>query len=66
MSTLFFVLMLLAMLAVLVSLGVGMYYMTRQGEAYRHKSNQWMQYRVMLQGLAILLFALAALTSGHH
>jgi hypothetical protein len=62
----FFILMCLAMLAVLVSLGVGMFFMSREGEENRKKSNKWMQYRVILQGLAILLFALAAMSAGKH
>ena len=66
MNNVFFFLMIGAMLAVLVALGVGMFYMSREGDENRKKSNKWMQVRVMLQGLAILLFALAAMSSGKH
>ncbi len=66
MSTFFFILMIVAMLAVLASLCIGMYFMGRDGDENRKKSNQWMQRRVMLQAIAIALFALAALTSGKH
>ena len=66
MGGMFFILMIVAMLAVLASLAIGMFYMSKDGEENRKKSNRWMQYRVMLQGLAILLFALAAMSSGRH
>ncbi len=62
MSTLFFILMLGAMLAVLGSFGIGMYFMSRQDQESRLKSNQWMRIRVMMQGVALALFALAVLT----
>ena len=63
MSMVFFILMVAAMLAVLGALGTGLFYMSRQDEDSRAKSNKWMQIRVMLQGLALLFFALAALTA---
>jgi hypothetical protein len=64
MSGVFFVLTLAAMAAVLGALGIGLYFMTREGQEARKQSNKWMRIRVMLQGLALILFALAAMTSG--
>ena len=51
------------MLAVLGALGVGLFFMSREGDENRKKSNQWMRVRVWLQGVAIVMFALAAITS---
>ncbi len=62
MSSVFFVLMIIAMLSVLGALGMGLFFMTRQDEVSRLKSNKWMRIRVMLQGVALALFALAAMT----
>ena len=64
MSTVFFVLMIMAMAAVLVALGMGFYHIGREGDEDRRKSNDWMRRRVILQGAALALFALAMLTSG--
>lgn len=64
MSTVFFVLMIISMLAVLGALGIGLFFMSREGDENRKKSNQWMRVRVWLQGIAIIMFALAAITSG--
>jgi hypothetical protein len=46
----------LAMLATLVVLGFGVVQMIRGGDPRR--SNKLMQYRVVFQGIALLLFAL--------
>ena len=62
MSGVFFILMIAAMLAVLGALGIGLFFMSKQDEASRLKSNKWMRIRVMLQGLALALFALAVMT----
>jgi hypothetical protein len=62
MSTFFFVLMLIAMLAVVASLVIGLVVMTKGGEVNKKYSNKLMQARVTLQGLAIVLFILAVLT----
>lgn len=59
MSGFFFVLMVLAMLAVLASLVLGLFVMAKGGETSKKYSNRLMQARVTLQGLALLLFALA-------
>jgi type II secretory pathway pseudopilin PulG len=50
------VLVVLAMLATLSVLGLGLFNMARGGNARR--SNKLMQSRVLLQGLALLLFVL--------
>jgi multisubunit Na+/H+ antiporter MnhB subunit len=63
-STVFFVLMIISMLAVLGALGIGLFFMSHEGDENRKKSNQWMRIRVWLQGVAIALFALAAMTAG--
>lgn len=62
MSSFFAILMILAMLAVLASLLVGIFFMARGGEADRRYSNRMMRLRVAFQGLAILLFILALIT----
>ena len=56
MHTFFSVLLGLLLLAVLGVLGAGMIGMVREGDPRR--SNKLMQWRVALQALAILLFAL--------
>ena len=55
----FIVLMLLAMLAVLGVLIIGIISMIKGGEFNKKYGNRMMQARVVLQGLALLLFALA-------
>ena len=62
MSTIFFVLMTLTMLAVLGALGVGLFSMARGGAFSRKYGNRLMRLRVFLQGLALALFVLAVLT----
>ena len=61
----FFILMLVAMAAVVVSLILGIFVMAKGGETSKKYSNKLMQARVTLQGIALLLFALAILTQGH-
>ncbi|HWK47209.1 MAG TPA: twin transmembrane helix small protein [Stellaceae bacterium] len=56
MNTFFFIVIGLAMLATLIVLGMGIVSMIKGGDPRR--SNKLMQSRVMLQGLALLLFAL--------
>ncbi len=58
----FFILMGLAMVAVVVSLVLGMVFMVKTGEDNRRRSNKMMQARVTLQGIAIILFALAMMS----
>jgi hypothetical protein len=59
MANFFFIAMIGAMLAVAASLFIGLFYMTREGRENREKSLKMMKVRVYLQGLALLLFALA-------
>ena len=60
----FFILMLVAMGAVLLSLVLGVVVMAKGGDTSEKYSNKLMQARVTLQGLALLLFALALLSQG--
>ncbi|HZH25685.1 MAG TPA: twin transmembrane helix small protein [Azospirillaceae bacterium] len=62
MSSFFTLLMILAMVAVLASLGIGLFAMVRGGEFARKYSNKMMRARVILQGIAIACFVLAVLT----
>ena len=56
------VLLPLAMLATLVVLGFGVVQMIRGGNPRR--SNKLMQYRIVFQGIALLLFALMMMVFG--
>lgn len=49
------ILILLAIGAVALSLGFGIYNLTRQGAKARSRSNQLMRLRVILQALAVVL-----------
>lgn len=62
MNIMFVILMGGAMAAVVASLVLGVFYMTREGPEARQKSLKMMKYRVYLQGLALLLAALAFMT----
>lgn len=53
----------LAMLSVLAVLGMGIFSMVKGGEFNKKHGNKLMQARVMLQGLALGLLALAYFTS---
>jgi hypothetical protein len=64
MSQIFFILMLVAMLAVVASLFAGIITMARGGETGPRHSNRLMRWRVILQGVALLFFSLALLSSG--
>jgi len=63
MNGFFLVLMLSAMLLTLASLGLGLVSLARGGEFGRKYSNRFMRLRVVFQGLALLLFAVAILTA---
>jgi hypothetical protein len=63
MSTFFFILMFVAMAAVLGVLAVGLFSLANGGEFNRKYGNKLMRVRVMLQGLALLLFAAAVMTA---
>lgn len=59
MFSVFIILMILAMLAVLAVMVVGIFSMIKGGEFNKKYGNKLMRARVMLQGLALILFALA-------
>ncbi len=59
MSSFFTVLMIIAMIAVLASLFVGLGGMLKGGEFNKKYGNKLMRLRVGLQAVALLLFALA-------
>jgi len=63
MSGFFFIAMIIAMFLALGSLLLGLVSMVKGGEFDRKYSNKLMQLRVYMQGAALVLFALAALTS---
>jgi hypothetical protein len=60
MTRFLFILLMIVMLAVLGVLGAGMLGVVRGGDARR--SNALMRWRVLLQGLAILIFVLLLAT----
>ncbi|WP_372396224.1 twin transmembrane helix small protein [Azospirillum sp. HJ39] len=62
MHELFPIFMVLAMLAVVGSLFVGLFFMVRGGPGDPRRSNKAMRLRVALQGIALLLFVIAILT----
>ncbi|MCB9957016.1 MAG: twin transmembrane helix small protein [Rhodospirillaceae bacterium] len=64
MSTFSLILMAVAMAAVLASLFGGLIAMARGGEFNRKYGNRFMRWRVMLQGLALLFFAIAVMSAG--
>lgn len=63
MSRFFAILMVLAMLAALGALLLGLFSLARGGEFNTRYGNRLMRLRVALQGLALLLFALAMLSA---
>jgi len=63
MSSFFGFLMIVAMLAVVASLLIGLFAMARGGEFNARYGNKFMRARVILQGLAIVFFVLAMITS---
>lgn len=65
MNTFFIICMVTAMIATLGILVVGLFSMTKSGEFNKKYGNRLMQARVYLQGLALIMFALAYLTSHH-
>jgi len=57
----------LMVIAMLITLGVlfaGLVVMARGGEFNRKYGNRLMRYRVLAQGVALLLFAIAMLSAG--
>ena len=63
MNTVFFTLMLVAMVLTLIALTAGIIIMGKGGEANIKYGNKFMRARVILQGITIALFALTILTS---
>lgn len=63
MSNIFTILMIIAMFAVVASLAVGLFSMVKGGDFNQKHGNKLMQMRVTLQGLALLFFFLAWMTS---
>lgn len=59
MSIFFVIVAILAALSVLGVLGLGLYSMVKGGEYNKKHGNKLMQARVTLQGLALLMLALA-------
>lgn len=64
MSNFFFILMLIAMLLTVIALAIGIGVMIKGGSANIRYGNKLMRTRVVLQGIALALFALAFMTSG--
>ena len=64
MSGLFVVLVVFAMVATLGVLIVGIFGMAQGGEFNRRNANKLMRARVVLQGVAVLLFAVLMLAIG--
>jgi hypothetical protein len=64
MNNILFILLGAAMLATLLTLVVGLVAMVQGGEFNRKYGNKLMRLRVVLQGVAIALFALAVLQNG--
>ena len=65
MNTLFFILMTIAMGAVLGALGIGVLGMAKGGEFNKKYGNRLMRLRVILQAVAIGLFLLAIMAGKH-
>ena len=63
MSGFFSVLLVVAMLAVLGALFVGLFAMVRGGEFNEKYGNRLMRARVILQGVALVMFVLAVIAS---
>ncbi|MGZ8363764.1 MAG: twin transmembrane helix small protein [Caulobacteraceae bacterium] len=59
MRTIFDILVILAVAAVAITLGLGVYAMRQQGEEWRARSNKLMRLRVILQFAAVLILIAA-------
>jgi hypothetical protein len=64
MNNILFILLALTLLAVLATLVVGMVAMSKGGDFNKKYGNKLMRLRVVLQGIALILFVLALLTKG--
>ena len=61
------ILIAVAMLAVVLSLGLGIFSFLKGGEVGRENSNKFMRYRVMSQAVAIVLITIGFMYKmGHH
>jgi uncharacterized membrane protein len=60
------ILIAVAMLAVVISLGLGIYSFLKGGEAERENSNKFMRYRVMSQAVAIVLITIGFIYKAAH
>lgn len=63
MNSFFLVLIIVALLAVVVSLALGLFVMIKGGEVNKKYGNKLMQARIILQAIAIALFVIAFLGS---
>lgn len=61
MKTFLFIAIVILMLAVIASMFIGFFNMAKEGDKSRAKSNKMMQWRIVLQGLAIFLMFIFAL-----
>jgi hypothetical protein len=66
MTNFLFIALILAMLATLGALVAGIVVMTKGGDLNKRYGQKLMRLRVFLQGLALVLFALALLSGGNH
>ena len=66
MQQLFNILVPISLLAVLVTLGVGMYALFRGGDFGRSYSNKLMRLRVLLQFIAVLILCVGMLVKTHY
>jgi hypothetical protein len=62
MDKLLFTLLIAAMAITLGVLFLGLFSMARGGEFAKHNSNRFMRWRVIMQGVAILLFVIFMMT----
>jgi Tfp pilus assembly protein FimT len=60
------ILIVLAMLAVVASLGMGVFSMLKGGEKGSANSNKFMRYRVMSQAVAIVLLTIGFIYKASH
>lgn len=63
MNSFFLVLIIVALLAVVASLALGLFVMVKGGEVNKKYGNKLMQARIILQAVAIALFVIAFLGS---
>ena len=61
------ILIAVAMIAVVASLGLGIFSFLKGGEVGRENSNKYMRYRVMSQAVAVILITIGFIyKAGHH